>query len=306
VTGAGVTGHVNRAAHHLGDLCQPVPIAAAVLLGINDHLLKGADLLPGAVTGKLSDVAGLLLFPILLCALVRAAATLVGRELSRRAVAGLAALATAAGFAAVKLSPGFNTLVERLWGHNVMDAGDLWALPMVAVAWLWLLERERAGRSLRAPGWVRATALLGMLAVCAATPAPRYPRNFPRWVVTGDGARQLACGPAQAWVSKSGKTGVGLSIEAPGCELRIDSATLIIDDTRVPGRALTDDRGRPYLAFEFDNEALWNQGRRTGRFDLRLHTGGAAVEWQVKAEHRLDGFHRERHQRDDGWHGGGR
>jgi hypothetical protein len=297
---------VSRAAHHLGDLCRPLPVASACVLAINDHLLKGAGLVPAAVTGKLSDVAGLVLFPILLCALVRAAAALAGRELSRRAVAGPVALATAAGFAAVKLWPGFNALVARLWGPNVLDPSDLWALPMVAVAWLWLLERDRAGRQVRAPGWARATALLGMLAVCAATPAPSYPRNFPRWQVTGDGARQLACGQARAWVSRSGKTGVGLSIEAPGCDLRVEAAALVIDETRIPGQALVDDRGRPYLAFAFDNEALWNQGRRAGTFVLELEAGGDPVSWELPAEHRLDGFHREGRGPSGDWVGGGR
>jgi len=35
-----------------------------VLLGLNDHLLKG--LFPGMVTGKLSDFAGLVFFPLVL------------------------------------------------------------------------------------------------------------------------------------------------------------------------------------------------------------------------------------------------
>jgi hypothetical protein len=45
-----------------------VALAAIVLLVVNDHVLKARW--PGPVTGKLSDVAGLVFFPLLLDALV--------------------------------------------------------------------------------------------------------------------------------------------------------------------------------------------------------------------------------------------
>jgi hypothetical protein len=41
---------------------------ALVLLVLNDHVLKGSGLLPGWLTGKLSDFAGLIVAPILGCA----------------------------------------------------------------------------------------------------------------------------------------------------------------------------------------------------------------------------------------------
>ena len=48
-------------------LLHPLPLAGVVLLLLNDHLLKEA--IPGIITGKLSDLAGLLFFPLLLQAL---------------------------------------------------------------------------------------------------------------------------------------------------------------------------------------------------------------------------------------------
>ena len=52
-----------------GDLLlSPTALAAIVLLVVNDWLLKGWA--PGVFTGKLSDVAGLYFFPLLLVALV--------------------------------------------------------------------------------------------------------------------------------------------------------------------------------------------------------------------------------------------
>jgi hypothetical protein len=47
---------------------HPVALAAIALLVLNDHVLKARW--PGLVTGKLSDVAGLVFFPLLLDALV--------------------------------------------------------------------------------------------------------------------------------------------------------------------------------------------------------------------------------------------
>jgi len=47
-------------------LVRPIALAALALLILNDHVLKSA--FPGPLTGKLSDVAGLMLFPIVLVA----------------------------------------------------------------------------------------------------------------------------------------------------------------------------------------------------------------------------------------------
>jgi len=52
------------------EFAHPWPLMAMILLGINDHLLKGSGWLPGWVTGKLSDFAGLLFFPLFVTAAV--------------------------------------------------------------------------------------------------------------------------------------------------------------------------------------------------------------------------------------------
>lgn len=50
------------------EFAHPWPLLAMVLLGVNDHLLKGSGWLPGWVTGKLSDFAGLVFFPLFVTA----------------------------------------------------------------------------------------------------------------------------------------------------------------------------------------------------------------------------------------------
>ena len=51
-------------------LLTPTWLAALAVLGVNDHLLKGAGVLPGGLTGKLSDLAGMVVAPALLAALL--------------------------------------------------------------------------------------------------------------------------------------------------------------------------------------------------------------------------------------------
>ena len=52
-------------------LLTPTWIASLLVLIVNDHALKGSGLLPGVVTGKLSDLAGLVVAPVLLAVLLR-------------------------------------------------------------------------------------------------------------------------------------------------------------------------------------------------------------------------------------------
>lgn len=56
---------------------HPLPLASVVLLAVNDHWWKQAY--PSMITGKLSDLAGLFFFPLLLEAFVEVARALVGR-----------------------------------------------------------------------------------------------------------------------------------------------------------------------------------------------------------------------------------
>jgi hypothetical protein len=113
-------------------LLHPVWVAALLLLVVNDHLLKGVGVLPGWVTGKLSDFAGLIVAPVLLAHVMRA-----------RGPAARAACyaAVAIVFAAVKLLPGAAHLVESAVGvlgirwHIWCDATDLAALVVLPVAW---------------------------------------------------------------------------------------------------------------------------------------------------------------------------
>jgi hypothetical protein len=86
-------------------LLHPVVLAATALYGFNDWWLKAHH--PGWVSGKLSDVAGMVVLPATLVALAEVAR---GRALGRRA-AVIAAIVTVIGFALVEVWPP----AERAW-----------------------------------------------------------------------------------------------------------------------------------------------------------------------------------------------
>lgn len=94
-------------------LTAPVTVLAIAVLVVNDHVLKARA--PGLVTGKLSDLAGMVFFPLLLAA----AAEMLGIRRGRAAVIA-AAIATGAVFAAIKL-----------WA----PAGDAYRVGLAALQW---------------------------------------------------------------------------------------------------------------------------------------------------------------------------
>lgn len=97
------TDHTGRSGRHLGDLLlHPLAIAALVVLILNDHVAK--DRWPSDLTGKVSDVAGLVFFPLLLVSAAEAARWIIDRnhwETGRGALV-VAIAVTAVGFTAIK------------------------------------------------------------------------------------------------------------------------------------------------------------------------------------------------------------
>jgi hypothetical protein len=160
------------------DLVHPAAVAALVALVVNDHLLKGSSL-PGALTGKLSDVAGLILLPLLLMATWEWGRYLVGlgRRIGGNGTIWLAIAITAAAFTAINVSRSAAGLYGRILGFlqwlpaaalasvggwpappilsssSVADLTDLIVLPACLLpAWLTIRTAHRRARQ----GLVRA------------------------------------------------------------------------------------------------------------------------------------------------------
>ncbi|MEK8108073.1 hypothetical protein NKG94_29655 [Micromonospora sp. M12] len=126
---------------------------ALVLLLVNDHVLKSA--FPGLVTGKLSDVAGLVLAPPLVAVVL----TLLVPRLPARTAALAGLVTVGAGFAVVKSSGYAAELASSAWtvvaGPSLIraDRTDLLTLPALGLAWWsWTRARRRPVRQ-RPPGW---------------------------------------------------------------------------------------------------------------------------------------------------------
>ncbi|MBI4957697.1 MAG: hypothetical protein HY908_37165 [Myxococcales bacterium] len=154
-------------------LAHPLWLGGLALLVLNDHVLKGSGALPGLVTGKLSDAAGMLVAPAL--------AALVVRARGRHAVA-LCHLAVLVVFAAIKVSRPAADAVEALAGalglrwRIWVDPSDLLvAVPALAASLCWLvpaMERPLAlRRSARRLGELAGTTV-GLLACMGTSRVP--------------------------------------------------------------------------------------------------------------------------------------
>ena len=105
-------------------LLTPAWVASLAVLGLNDHLLKGSGAWP-ALSGKLSDVAGLLVAPLVLAWMARV-----------RTRRGFLACHVAVGLVfALHPVPAIATWLMawfpvRIWA----DPTDLYALPALAVS----------------------------------------------------------------------------------------------------------------------------------------------------------------------------
>ncbi|GAA1244076.1 hypothetical protein GCM10009665_38600 [Kitasatospora nipponensis] len=185
---------------------HPVALVAAVVLLLNDRVLKGAW--PGRVTGKLSDLAGLVIAPALLALL----ASLVLPVAADRLAAG-AVIVTGAGFALVSPTGTGAHLASRLWtlaagpSQVLADPGDLLALPALLLAWwLWTRVRHRSGPAGAAR---RLRVLVAVpLAVLATVATSRSGSPPAVWEVgRADGHLELWTAAEQrqaAWVSADG------------------------------------------------------------------------------------------------------
>ena len=144
-------------------LLNPLVLVAIAVLALNDHWAKARW--PGLITGKLSDFAGLMFFPLFLQAGWELLTSIRGSVNASVRVAQVAVIATGLVFCAVKLWEPASLAYE--WGLGALrwpldvavawssalptpapravsltrDPTDLVALPALAVSWV--LARRR-------------------------------------------------------------------------------------------------------------------------------------------------------------------
>ncbi len=153
-------------------LLHPAWLGALAVLVLNDHVLKGSGLLPGVVTGKLSDVAGLIVAPVLFATILRVR--------SRRGWT-MAHVAVGAVFTALQLSPAISAAWSALMQTvafgwvTTMDPSDLLALPALLVSWH-VFGRPLPTAAAQAKHSLELAAATTGVMMCAATsPGPGEP-----------------------------------------------------------------------------------------------------------------------------------
>jgi len=159
-----VAGNIRRA------MVSPLFVVAVVVMIANDHLLKGAGVLPAGITGKLSDFAFLFFVPIVVAFVFRV-----------RSGGALAAIYVSIGvlFAGINLSRWFSQLVEHVFGlamipmHLWPDPTDLLALVIMPLS-IWYVYRGRATWRVEPAGLLRCAVALISFVACAATSPHSY------------------------------------------------------------------------------------------------------------------------------------
>ncbi len=168
-------------------ISHPFSLAAIFLLLLNDHILKSA--FPSVLTGKLSDFAGLFIFPFLLIFLLGIPFTYL--RIPSRWTAFTSFSITLVWFAAIKTIPWANELSAGFAGwllgfpiRLALDPTDLLGLLSLIPAWgLWSRSEKR---NCSQPPRKTAYLAIGLAAVaCLATSPSRTVPVINRLVVEG-------------------------------------------------------------------------------------------------------------------------
>ncbi len=295
-------------------LCHPWMVMAVAVVAVNDHVLKGSGWVPGWLTGKVSDVAGLFFFPVFLAVLLWMVLEALGwRRWGFRACVEVAAVLTVVVFGAINLSATANELAGQVWGVFTLDPTDLLCLPMVAVGRAFALGRVKeevreSGR--RRVGWREMVALYLVAVVSVATSAPPYVTlsGFPHWTVVEHRKECRQSMEVTHWIPRSGKEGFGLlmrfddglgeirrvEVERAVVHLQESLESLHGSVPTVEARPVEpveiDGRGAVYIPFLFDNEGAWNEGLRRGTIYVDLRIDGRGERFRFQAEHRSAEF----------------
>lgn len=287
------------------------PLVALGIWIVNDHVLKHAQVLPGWVTGKLSDFAGLFCFPLVMVALARLLFRPREAATAHRWMT-MAGILTAALFTIVKVAPPVAGALSEVWGQVRPDVTDLLALPSVLLAVRWYHRVALRRRASPMPRLIRMGVLLaGLLATAATSQIPPIIRPLPIWSRQENAAFATGCANLLAWVSKSGKLGLGITLEVhtagPTCEVRLERANLSIAGASIPSslslpvvvRSSPSATGAQYVPFEFDNDGAWRRGDRGAVIELILTTPtGGTARWTFALVQLLPRDHmREREER---------
>ncbi|GAB5534216.1 MAG: hypothetical protein Rubg2KO_04650 [Rubricoccaceae bacterium] len=197
--------------NRLARLLHPAFLLALAVLLLNDHVLKDAFSSP--ITGKLSDIAGLVVLPVLLTALLR---------IQNRQLVWMVHLAVGLAFAALQFVPESTLWAVGLPVQHTPDPTDLVALAILPLGVRLSLAEPRQLGWMR-PALANAVGLVAVGAVLATSPpraplvvdktpvvAAETPREALRQLegrldTLGFEARGSAVLPYDAWIDRQGE-----------------------------------------------------------------------------------------------------
>lgn len=141
---------------------------------------------------------------------------------------------------------------------------------------------------------VRAVILV-LLGGCVVVRPPRFEER-PRWSLAAPAHYAAACAEADAFIRKSGKTGLGLSVRvrsSSDCTFTV-TASRIVFGRRVfasgaAGPVALPGRSQLYvwLPIRFDNDAMWNAGHDDATIELDVAVAAApTATWKFGVHQR--------------------
>ena len=231
----------------LARLTHPLFLGALTVLALNDHVLKALAWAP-ELSGKLSDVAGLLVAPLLL-------AWLLGVE--RREVFVACHVLVGAGFAALQSTVIANAINDLPAQHVWADPTDLWALPALLVSYAVFRKADRRHLRAHRPRAHRETsqALVGAIALvfCTATNAPGQGDTPPRYPFPPAGRLET-----DVYVRNHLASDLSLAVRPLRDEVTVDCDEMLADPD---GVLHADDFGdeREWTAAARDAVPLWDR-----------------------------------------------
>jgi hypothetical protein len=131
---------------------------------------------------------------------------------------------------------------------------------------------------------------VALVSGCVVT-RPPHVEERPRWRLIAPASYAASCIDGAAWIRKSGKTGIGLSLRLRSrgdCSFAIRGSRLVVGGHAIPTGSLAEIRlpGRSqlyaWLPVRFDNDALWNDDRNDATIELDVVVAGQpASTWSI-------------------------
>jgi hypothetical protein len=149
--------------------------------------------------------------------------------------------------------------------------------------------------SLRSIGFLLPLLVVSLLCGCVVMQAPAL-NERPRWRLDGDARFEGDCVHGRAYIRKSGKQGVGITLElrsTSDCTIEVPRVHLWwADGTSEPRPGIAPlvlhghSLAYAWLPVDFDNDAAWNGGRDTARVEVDVVVAGRSERWRIPMRQR--------------------